>query len=234
VPSVSRLFCCFGLVLLCAGQAWGETSATVSALSDDRYRGYTLSGSRPTVQAGVGYDDDSGWYAGGLLARDWFAADSGWELRTLANLGYARRLDSGLTLEGGANQVGYTNSHDYNYHEFYAGLGLGDLVARLYYSPNYYQRGQASLYGELNASRQLGERWSLQAHLGLLALDPFVVSAGQVRSTRCDVRVGLGYALPDAMLNLAWTDSARSPVPADPTGLASPGSAVQLTVVHAF
>jgi uncharacterized protein (TIGR02001 family) len=53
-------------LLLCAAaqSATAQLSGTLSAVSDYRYRGVTFSDRRPAAQAGLAYDDPSGWYAG--------------------------------------------------------------------------------------------------------------------------------------------------------------------------
>src|SRR5262245_12059716 len=53
-------------LVLCAftGTSRAELSATISAVSDYRYRGITFSDGGPAVQAGLTYDDPTGWYAG--------------------------------------------------------------------------------------------------------------------------------------------------------------------------
>src|SRR3954462_13454357 len=47
-----------------AGSAAAQLSGTVAGVTDYRYRGVTFSDRRPAAQAGLTYDDASGWYAG--------------------------------------------------------------------------------------------------------------------------------------------------------------------------
>jgi len=159
-----------GLALLSPiGNAAAQLSASVTVVSDYRYRGISLSDNGPAAQAGLAYDAPGGWYAGAFLSTvkfDGYKEERG--VQAIGFAGYTWRTPSGLTFDAGANYVAVTTSPRYNYPEIHGGFTYRDLSGRLYYSPRYFGQDAHAVYGELNVTPLLLEHLHLLAHVGAL------------------------------------------------------------------
>lgn len=161
------------LAVLLAPQdrAHAQVTAEIDLQSDYRTRGYSLSDERPTATVHLGYDDLSGFYLGGSLSGIWAHG----EPRLLAAsgyLGYAARLNRSLSADAGIVQTHYGPSNPFgravDYTEFYAGISSANLSSHLFYSPDYYGTGLATLYGQVQGSVELAPSLRLNAHAGHL------------------------------------------------------------------
>lgn len=154
----------------CAAPASAEIGTALSAYNDWRFRGYSLSAAHPYASFDLSYDDPSGFYA---AASGSVVAHSGIHpLAIQLNGGYARRLPSGVTLDGGVVHSRYSRharGHATSYTEVYAGAAYKFLSSHVYYSPHYFDPGFRSVYGELDANISPARHWSITGHVGLLA-----------------------------------------------------------------
>lgn len=203
----------FALLPLClAGSASAQMAISVTAESDYRFRGVSLSDEKPSLHLSLGYDGASGWYGGATAATVELEPD-----RRIAQLlgyaGYAARAASGLGWELGATQAHFDGSSRYDYGEFYGGLNGQGWNARLYYSPSYFGRGVRTAYAELNGGWPQEGLLRLFAHVG--ALLPLGSSQGSPRN-RYDLRLGVSAALVrSGEVQLAWVAASRGgPYPA--------------------
>jgi len=178
----------------------------VSILSDDRFRGYTLSDGRAVAIADVYYDDPSGFYgslSGKLVAT---RHDGVRPLGLILNAGYARRLSSGLTIDVGATHSAYSEYSDRvskkSYTEAYAGLSGKFLTARLYASPDYLKGG--TIYGELLATAKIAAKLTLSGHAGML-IPLESTQNGYAYRREFDWRIGLSRQVGPITLQGAWT-----------------------------
>lgn len=219
------------LLLLAAGEARSQWGASVTAESDYRFRGVSLSNEKPDLHLSLAYDHASGWYAGAAVARvelEREQRDAQW----LGYIGHARRLTAGLSTELGlvASHVG--GAAHYDYAELYTGLAAERWSARLYYSPDYFGRGVQTLYTELNVNLPLGEALRAFGHAGALTRLRGLAPHGGPR-TRYDVRLGLSLSATQAsQLQLAWTTTTRGG--AYPANYARKRSAVVLSAAYFF
>jgi uncharacterized protein (TIGR02001 family) len=156
------------LTALVATASLAQVSATASVVSDDRFRGVSLTQGHPAAQLDVSYDHDSGLYAGAFASNVEFDPESGQQLQLIGYGGYARRLQNGWSLDAGAAYSAFSKDRDYRYLELHAGAASEALSARLYFSPNYFGVSDHTLYAELNGSYRLTERFKLIGHAGLL------------------------------------------------------------------
>jgi len=87
--------------LVSTSPAAAQVGTAVSVFSDDRFRGYTLSDSRPVGILDLSYDAQNGFY--GALSGSIVATrhDGLQPLGLQLNGGYAKRLSSGLTVDTG-------------------------------------------------------------------------------------------------------------------------------------
>lgn len=192
----ARAFCLAAIFL--ARGAFAQTSADVTLVSEYAMRGLSL-GSHPALQLRVDHDFDAGWY-GGAFASPITLYGRGQGLLIVYG-GRALPLTSRLSWDAGISRTIYLRDHEADYHEFYAGLTLDTLNARLSYSPAYYGAGR-SVYLDLNGAIPLNERLALALHAGLLhqSGDDYRATA----RTPVDLRATLAYDLDDWRLQAGW------------------------------
>jgi uncharacterized protein (TIGR02001 family) len=206
-PPVARI--ALALATLAApARAAAEVRTTVAIASDERFRGRSVSEGRPVVSADVSYDAPGGAYVGvtGTLVA---ARHDGPEpLALQAYAGYAARLPAGPSLDLGVTHSNYTEYYGggraTQYTELYAGLITSRFASHLYYSPNYFGDGYATLYGELDTAVRPARGWRLSAHAGVLN-----ILGGskppEIRSTQYDWRLGLATAVRSLDVELSWS-----------------------------
>ena len=192
------------VALICADAAADQLSGSLSAVSDYRYRGASLSANDPAAQASINYDDASGFYAGAFASTVRFAFESSRELQAISFAGYAWRLPSGVSGEVGADYALFTRTRDYDYPEVYCGFASGVWSGRLYYSPRYYGFGGKAIYGELNAAQPLSDRFRVIAHGGVLWNKSGNAYDGSGDRAAFDTRIGIGVDLERFSIELSW------------------------------
>ena len=151
--------------------ARAQVAGSLNLETDYRLRGYSLSAGRPTATAQISYDHRSGLYinaaATGVARRDEAAL-----LGHQVNVGYARQLSPTLSLDAGLLRSDYRPRYRgrpaTHYSEAYVGLTVRRITARLSYSPHYFYKDVATLYGEVGAAVQPSANWRLNAHVGTL------------------------------------------------------------------
>ncbi len=140
--------------------------------SDYLLHGASITQNRPIGSLELSYDLPVGVYLNGLT----FGALPDHEYPGLAgfigDLGYARRLSSRLSIDGGVTRSEYVglgrDGYSAGYTEVYGGLSLRRLTVRLYYSPDYFRPGAQTLYGEVAGNIGLAAGIRLNAHAGAL------------------------------------------------------------------
>lgn len=202
-----------GLVALIPAPAAAEVGAVVSAYSDDRYRGLSISDGRPVGILDLSYDDSNGLYAtvsGSVVA----TRDEGLKaLGVVLDGGYATRLRPELSLDGGV--VYYRYSHysgigtGRDYAEVYAGLTGKFLSARLSLSPNYLGAVRWALHGEVDGHVDLSRKTYLDGEVGALVPLGRNVSEGSYRP-QLDGRLGIARRLGPVTLHAAVTSRTGS------------------------
>ena len=143
-------------------------SGSMSAVSNYRYRGVSLSHNDPAAQAAIVYDDPQGWYAGAFASTVRIGNPTANEVQGIFFAGYARTMPFGATFEAGIVYSGFTGPTSYAYPEVMLGATYDRINARMHYSANYYGRGADAFYGELNAAHRLFEHVQVVAHVGAL------------------------------------------------------------------
>src|SRR5437879_5439202 len=109
-------------LLFVSADVLAQFSGSASLLSDYRFRGVSLSHNRPAAQLAVAYDDASGWYGGAFASTVQFVYPANRELQLVSFAGYAQRLASGLSWEGGVDYSVVTGAESYSYPEVYVGV----------------------------------------------------------------------------------------------------------------
>jgi uncharacterized protein (TIGR02001 family) len=144
----------------------------LSLFSEARLRGISLSAGHPVAQLDLSFDDPSGFY-GSLSASTVISSEYGVKPFGLQeNLGFAKRLKSGPTIDVGILNANYSHHTEYGrsrgYTEVYAGLVGKVLSSHVYLSPNYFHSGTWAAYGEVNAGIRPAHKLRLSAHVGTL------------------------------------------------------------------
>ncbi len=189
-----------------------QLGVSVAADSDYRFRGVSLSDSRPSLRMTLNVDAPDGWYAGASATRAALTQRDRYT-QWLGYAGWVTRAVEGRSLEFGANVLHFAGNSTYDFAEAYAGLLAERWSARVYYAPDYFGRHVQTAYAELNGHLPLNEHARLFGHVGLLAaLRGGNDDAGKAR---VDLRAGAGLVLRDWDLQLAWVAASRGgPYPA--------------------
>jgi uncharacterized protein (TIGR02001 family) len=199
---------CFALV---AANVSAQVSGSLTAVSDYRFRGVSLSHNNPAAQLGAVYDDPRGWYAGAFASTVQFAGpSSSRELQTIAFGGYVWRFGSGLSSEVGADYSAFTGPGGYSYPEVYWGIAYENLSGRLYYAPRYFVHDSDAIYGEVNGARPLFDRVRLLAHAGVLRNSSENLYTGRSVHHVFDARLGVGVDFDQFSVQLNWVGSSSA------------------------
>ena len=204
----------FALTLLFAAPACAQVSGSVTLLSDDRYRGISLSSEAPTVQLTLAWDRGDGWYGGLQLTRVRFAyPDAKPELQAVPYLGYVRVLRPGLNAEAGVQYTWFETTQRYRYPEFYLGLSGEHLSTRVSRMPHYFGDTTA-WYAQIDGNRPLRGQLRAVAHLGALRAGRATgYRDGDGERWRYDFATGLGLALPQFDLQVTWNTASGGAMP---------------------
>ncbi len=178
-----------------------DISGSVALQSDYRYRGQSLGDDRPSPQLTLNLDHASGWYAGLFASGFSIAEVRGAKLQAYG--GYALRLRSGWSVEAGCSRSTYTQLHNNDFNECYAGASGERVTARLYYAPRYLGRMARAWYGEANLFYPLHPGFNLVAHAGLLRTQRGTDWAGMPASSRYDLRLGASIPFGNWTVQLA-------------------------------
>ena len=204
----ARALIAFFVASAVASSAQARVGAVVSAFSDERFRGVSLSDGRPVGTMDLSYDAPNGLYA---AASGSVVASRGEGLKLLGasvNGGYAQRLRSGLTIDVGAIHSRYSRysglASGRSYTEVYAGLA-GKLVgARISVSPNYLGFAHWTAHAELNGHVDLSRRVSADGEIGLLVPLGGGGYPGSLRA-QVDARAGIARRFGTITLHMAVT-----------------------------
>jgi uncharacterized protein (TIGR02001 family) len=209
------------LALACAGIAGGllvqpataraQIAAAATLTSDYRVRGVSLSDRRPAITLGLSDDLANGLYFGASAIVQDAAGSRAHLLGHQEYLGYARRLDNGMTWEAGFDNQRYEGygaaPFRLSYTEAYLGLAAGKISTRLYYSPNYNGDDHNAAYFEANTVLRPADGWRITGHAGVFqALNHWRFAS---MKPRYDGRIDVIRRIGPAELSLGW--AAASP-----------------------
>jgi uncharacterized protein (TIGR02001 family) len=196
-----------GFILVVAwSPARAEIGATTSIFSEARLRGYSLSAGHPVGQLDLSYDDPSGFY-GSLSGSLVVSAEYGIKpLGLQENVGYAKRLGTGPTIDVGVINANYSRFTGYErstgYTEVYAGL-VGKLFSsHIYVSPNYFHSGSWVAYGEVDAGFRPARKLRLTAHVGTLV----PLESGYASKVQYDLQIGATREIGPLSLHVSFGD----------------------------
>jgi uncharacterized protein (TIGR02001 family) len=218
-----------------SGPALAQVAATVAIDSDYRVRGVSFSDDKPAASLSLSYDHGDGLYAGVTGVAGQTDAEGIKPLGYQANLGYARRMAAGWSVDVGVSTARYAQylypRRSLGYCELYAGVATGPVSTHLYWSPDYLGQHVQTLYGEIEGVVAVSPNLKLFGHAGLLA--PLNGQGSQAtRPPRYDVRAGLALDVSQAELRLAWSHAQAAP--GDLPGYFHGGNAVTASAAWSF
>jgi len=195
-----------------ASSAQAQLGTTIGVDSDYRYRGVSLSNSNPSARLTLNYEGTDRWYAGASATRAALTEQDTY-VQLTGYAGWLATTGERANVELGVVGSHFAGSSGYDFAEAYVGVLARQWSARLYVSPDYYGRGIATAYVELNAHVPLDERARVFAHVGALA--PLQSLEGEAGKARGDVSVGAGIVLRGWDLHIAAVAASRGgPYPA--------------------
>ncbi|MGN6513836.1 MAG: TorF family putative porin, partial [Lysobacteraceae bacterium] len=147
-----RIMATCGLLLV-AMQAHAQASATLTLASDDRYRGVSLSDSRPVLQLDLGVDDATGDYAGVFASNARLGGRDG--LRWQLYGGRAGRWGDGASWDVGVRYSAFTEPAGDGSPEVYAGVAGRRLGAHVAYAWRYFGSAAGALYLSFDGGQPL-------------------------------------------------------------------------------
>lgn len=187
--------------------AQAYVSGSVSAVSDYRYRGYSMSDGRPAAQATLAYDHPSGAYAGLFVSSARLGAERETGIQGLGYAGYSRRLASGMSWDAGVAYSAFSRPSGYDYAEYRVGLAHVDWNAKLSYAPRYFGRQFSASYVELNLTPWSDRELAPLLHVGLLR-SPGAAYPGPRQVW--DGRIGLAASFGPTTVQLSWGTASRA------------------------
>nr|WP_256375857.1 TorF family putative porin [Caulobacter sp. S45] len=214
------------LQLIKPTDARAQLGASATVESQYNVRGVSLNDAKPDIRFGLTYDHASGAYGGlsGILGDT--ARNGVQPLGYIAYLGFAKPLPNGWIWDVGATNTqitlyipastllrspqnttykqASTERYRADYSEFYSGVSVHDISARVYISPDYLNQGVSTAYLDLNAAYRPIPQLRLYGHAG--ALTPLDSSKGaESDREHFDLGAGAVWELHHAELRLAWT-----------------------------
>lgn len=216
----SRAALCPSLFFVC-GMAFAQVGGNIAFLTDDRYRGISLSQEKPTLRLSASYDHEDGWFGGGSLTEVMLYRPR-WQVQVLGYAGYAGRLSDRFGWEAGATVVHFGADSHYDYQEAFGGLSGERWNARLHCSPDYFGSGVRTAYAELNVGLPISPLVRVTAHAGaLMRVGGASVEGGGVS---LDGSLGLAMARDAWEAQVAWVAGGRSALYPTAYGRASQGT----------
>lgn len=221
--------------LALAPRALAGPSVTATIASDDRFRGRTVSEGQPIASVDATFDAASGLYGGVALTGVATRHDGAQFLSAQAYAGFVKRLDAGPSLDFGVTHANYSEywggDGATQYTELYVGVITRRIVSHLYYSPSYFGRHDATLYGEVETAVRPARNWRLSAHAGVLTRLSGSSPIG-MRPTQYDWRLALATAVKAVEVELSL--SGAGPDPDYYSGERHHHSGVAVALRHSF
>jgi len=165
MKSIKTLALVTGLLAI-SGVSQAQFSSTWTVVSDYDFRGVTQSGKDPALQGSADYAfGDSGFSIGAWASNiDFSPVDGDVELDLYAN--YVGKINDTFAWTAGVTYYSYPSSDIGEYWEAYAGLNAGNFSFKQWYADDFYESGESAEYTEANYTQPIGEKFSLNFHVG--------------------------------------------------------------------
>ena len=202
-------------LLSAAGAANAEVSGTVTATNDYIFRGITQSAEDPALQASIDYGHESGWYIGAWGSNVDFGPGDPADIEIDVYTGFSGGAEDGLGWDVGIVYYTYPDESDYNYPEIYGKISHGIFSAGLFYSNDWVNQGEDSIYVSAGISVPFADAFTFNLGAGYSFGDAFedidVSEAGDGSDLRdseyMDYSIGVGYTVGNFELGLSYVDT---------------------------
>lgn len=194
--------------------ARAQAGLSVTATSDFRVRGISLSDRRAAVSVNFASDQADGLYYGGsVIVQD--ARHEGLEmLGHTEYVGYAHRGAEGPGIDVGVSRQDYRvyleRRYAVRYTQVYAGLIGDNLRAHVAWSPDYPRQGVDLIYADADGAMRPAEDWRLTAHVGVTSRLGGSYERDGPRH-RVDLRAGVAREFPHSEVELSWVAVSEKP-----------------------
>jgi uncharacterized protein (TIGR02001 family) len=190
-------------LLAAAGSAHAQFSSTITVTSDYDFRGFSQSAKDPALQASVDYAFANGFAIGAWASNiDFEPADGDVEVDLYA--GYTGEISDTSSWTAGIVYYAYPDSDDIeDYTEIYAGITVGAISAKQWYSDDLYDLGESAWYTELNGTFAVSDSFSILGHIGYSYGDYWDAAGDDV----LDYSIGVGYAWNNFNFTVKWVDT---------------------------
>lgn len=195
-----RILAAFGL--LGAATANADVSSTWTLTNDYDFRGASQSAKDPAIQGSLDFSSQSGWYIGGWASNVDFGPDDV-DVEVDLYTGFSGGGEDGLGWDVGLVYYAYPDDSDFNYPEIYGKVNYGVLSGGLFYSNDWVNSGDSSVYATGEISVPLPQDFSLDLHAGYSFGEYF-----DDRDTEyMDYSIGVGYTVGHFDLALKYVDT---------------------------
>ena len=127
-----------------------------TAVSDYDFRGASQTAKDPAIQASLDFSTEGGWYIGAWASNVDFGPDVDADYEVDLYTGFSGGEEDGLGWDVGFIYYAYDDS-DLNYPEIYGKLSYGMFSGGLFYSNDWVNSGESSLYATGDVSVPAGE-----------------------------------------------------------------------------
>lgn len=205
-------------------------TGNITLASDYKFRGFTQTRYKPTLQGGFDYASKSGFYIGNWNSNVEQSLYNGASLEMDVYGGYKGTAGK-LNYDIGAIYYAYPGSSGVKIDnkEIYLGIGAGPLTAKLFYSIDDYFSTQAlfkaanpgqtggstkgTTYLDLAATHDLGGGWGINGHVGFLNVKNGkmngLVSKGVPADSVIDYKVGITKDISGWVLGLSYLTTSK-------------------------
>ncbi len=144
--------------------AFAGATGNVGVFSDYIFRGVTQTGGGPAVQGGLDYSTASGFYVGTWVSNYDFPTDAA-TYETDVYAGYAGKVGD-VGYDFGAIGYYYRNANALNTLEFYGGISVAGLSAKLFYTDDQASSKNSAFYATANYPLALTKSVSITPSIG--------------------------------------------------------------------
>ncbi|MBM0107855.1 hypothetical protein JM946_24235 [Steroidobacter sp. S1-65] len=195
-----RILATVGL-LGAAATANADVSSTWALTNEYDFRGISQSAKDPALQGSLDFSMDNGWYVGAWASNVDFDSDVDYEVDLYT--GFSGGAEDGLGWDVGFVYYAYPDDSDINYPEIYGKLSYDMFSGGVYYSNDWGNTGENSIYVTGDVSVPLSDALSLNFHAGYSTGDYFE----DLDAEYFDYSVGIGYTVNQFNLSLRYVDT---------------------------
>jgi uncharacterized protein (TIGR02001 family) len=184
-----------------ATAANAQVSTTWTLTNDYDFRGISQSAKDPALQGSLDFSASNGWYIGAWASNVDFDSNVDYELDLYT--GFSGGVAGGLGWDVGFVYYTYPDDSDINYPEIYGKLSYGMFSGGVFYSDDWGNSGESSIYVSGDVAVPLPRNLSLNLHAGYSTGDYF----SDLNTEYADYSIGVGYMVNQFSLALKYVDT---------------------------